>query len=383
MKFRFLSSGESHGKALNAIIDGVPANFDISIEAINAELARRQEGYGRGGRMKIEKDTVLINSGIRFGKTTGAPIALEVKNKDFANWEKAMSTETLTEEELANTDIKSITKLRPGHADFAGSIKYNQNDVRNILERSSARETAVRVAVGAVAKQILEKFDVKISSKVIAIGSIEAQDIDADAINDLNCPDKKAYELMKAEIDKAAENGVTLGGKIKIRIENLPVGIGSHVQWDRKLDGILAQALMSIQAVKAVEIGLGCDCAVFSGDKVHDEIFYENNSIIRKTNNAGGIEGGMTNGEPIEITISMKPIPTMRAPLQSIDLIDKSAQAAHFERSDTCAVPACGVVAEAMSAIVITQQFLEKFGGDSFEEILANFQNYKRMIAQR
>ncbi len=383
MKFRFLSSGESHGKALNAIIDGVPANFDISVEKINAELARRQEGYGRGGRMKIEKDSAIINAGIRFGKTTGAPIAIEVKNKDFSNWEKAMSIEPLPEDEITNIDLKNITKIRPGHADFAGAIKYNQNDIRNILERSSARETAVRVAVGAIAKQILEKFGIKISSKVISIGSVEAQNLNGNAVNDLNCPDENAYEFMKMEIDKAAESGVTLGGKIKICIENLPVGIGSHVQWDRKLDGILAQALMSIQAIKAVEIGLGCACAALTGDKVHDEIFYENNQIHRKTNNAGGIEGGMTNGEPVEITISMKPIPTMRAPLQSIDLIDKSAQAAHFERSDTCAVPACGVVAEAMSAIVILQQFLEKFGGDSFEEISANFQNYKTMISQR
>lgn len=382
MKFRFLSSGESHGKALNAIIDGVPANFEIDIEKINADLARRQQGYGRGGRMKIETDKVDINSGIRFGKTTGSPIALEVKNKDFENWQKAMSLYPLSDEEQQTVDIKSITKLRPGHADYCGAVKYNQNDVRNILERSSARETAIRVAVGSIAKQILNQFGITISSKVFSIGAVETQDISLPADNDLNCPND-VYELMKKEIDDAAEKGVTLGGQIKLYISNMPIGLGSHVQWDKKLDGILAQALMSIQAVKAVEIGLGKKCAYLSGDAVHDEIFFENGKIIRKTNNAGGIEGGMSNGEPIEISIAMKPIPTMKTPLKSIDLIDKSSQNAHFERSDTCAVSACGVVAEAMCAIVIVQQFLEKFGGDSFEEISANFENYQKNIALR
>lgn len=378
MKFRFLNAGESHGEKLTAIIEGVPANFDIDTEKINSELSRRQQGYGRGGRMQIETDKVKITSGVRFGKTIGSPIAIEIQNKDHEKWLEAMSVEQL--ENIDGADLKTITKLRPGHADYSGAIKYNQADVRNILERSSARETAVRVGVGAIAKQILEKFGITVTSKVISIGSAKAENHAGNAQNDLNCPDEKAYELMKKAIDEAAEKGVTLGGQIKIEITGVPVGLGSHVHWDRKLDGRLAQALMSIQAVKSVEIGLGKAASELSGEKVHDEIFYENDTFIRKTNNAGGIEGGISNGETITATIAMKPIPTMRSPLKSVDLMDKSQQDAHFERSDTCAVPACGVVAEAMSAIIILQEFLGKFGGDSFEEICANFENYKNLI---
>jgi len=380
MKFRFLSSGESHGKKLTAIIDGVPANFNIDIEKINEQLARRQQGYGRGARMKIETDKVEITSGIRFGKTIGSPITLEVQNKDHEKWLQSMSVTELTDDTI---EKKEFTKIRPGHADLSGALKYNQVDIRNILERSSARETAVKVAVGAIAKQILENFDINITSKVISIGNVVAQNIDENIVNDLNCPDENAYELMKQEIDAATKEGVTLGGQIKLEIKNVPVGLGSHTHWDRKLDGILAQALMSIQAVKSVEIGLGKECAFLAGNKVHDEIFYENEKFYRKTNNAGGIEGGMSNGETIVATIAMKPIPTMRSPLKSVDLSDKSSQDAHFERSDTCAVPACGVVAEAMCAIVILQQFLEKFGGDSLEEISTNFYNYKQMLNRR
>ena len=377
MKFRFLSAGESHGKKLTAIIDGVPANFDIDIEKINVELARRQQGYGRGARMKIETDKAEITSGIRFGKTIGSPIAIEIQNNDNEKWLEAMSVEPI--ENTENVDLKTITKLRPGHADYSGVMKYFQKDVRNILERSSARETAVKVAVGAIAKQILNKFDISITSKVVSIGSIIANNLNSPANNDLNCPDD-VYEAMKNEIDAAAERGVTLGGQIRIAISGAPVGLGSHIQWDKKLDGKLAQALMSIQAVKSVEIGLGKKAAELSGDKVHDEIFYEEGKFVRKTNNAGGIEGGISNGETIVATIAMKPIPTMRASLKSVDLIDKTQQDAHFERSDTCAVSACGVVAEAMAAIIILQEFLEKFGGDSFEEISANYQNYMSLI---
>ena len=380
MKFRFLSAGESHGQKLSAIVDNVPAGFDINIEKINEELSRRQIGYGRGARMQIEKDTAQITAGVRFGKTIGSPIAIEIQNKDHEKWLDAMSI--LPIENNAEIDTKSITKLRPGHADYAGAIKYNQQDVRNILERSSARETAVRVAVGAIAKQILQVFGIKIESSVISIGSVTAENKSGSAFNDLNCPDENAYELMKKEIDNAAQKGVTLGGQIKIEISGVPVGLGSHAHWDRRLDGLLAQALMSVQAVKSVEVGLGKTAATLSGDMVHDEIFYENERIIRKTNNAGGIEGGMSNGEPVILTIAMKPIPTMRAPLKSIDLLDKTQQEAHFERSDTCAVPACGVVAEAMCAIVILQQFLEKFGGDSATEIEANYKNYLLLAEQ-
>ena len=352
MKFRFLCAGESHGKKLSAIIEGVPANFDIDISKINSELARRQQGYGRGARMKIETDK--------------------------ENWLEAMSIDPI--ENADNIDLKKITKLRPGHADYSGSQKYLQNDVRNILERSSARETAIRVAIGSIAKQILEVFDIKISGKVISIGSIYAENIYETAENDLNCPDIAAYELMKKEIDNASENGITLGGQVRIEIEGVPVGLGSHVHWDRRLDGRLAQALMSIQAVKSVEIGLGKKASELTGDKVHDEIFYENNEFCRKTNNAGGIEGGISNGETIIATIAMKPIPTMRSPLKSVDLLSKTQQEAHFERSDTCAIPACGVVAEAVCATIILQEFLEKFGGDCFEEISANYNNYKNLI---
>ena len=378
MKFRFLCAGESHGKKLSAIIEGVPANFDIDISKINSELARRQQGYGRGARMKIETDKAEITSGIRLGKTIGSPIGIEIQNKDNENWLEAMSIDPI--ENADNVDLKKITKLRPGHADYSGSQKYLQNDVRNILERSSARETAIRVAIGSIAKQILEVFDIKISGKVISIGSIYAENIYETAENDLNCPDIAAYELMKKEIDNAFENGITLGGQVRIEIEGVPVGLGSHVHWDRRLDGRLAQALMSIQAVKSVEIGLGKKASELTGDKVHDEIFYENNEFFRKTNNAGGIEGGISNGETIIATIAMKPIPTMRSPLKSVDLLSKTQQEAHFERSDTCAVPACGVVAEAMCATIILQEFLEKFGGDCFEEISANYNNYKNLI---
>jgi len=383
MKFRFLSSGESHGKKLTAIIDGVPANFEIDKEKINAQLARRQQGYGRGARMKIETDTVEISSGIRFGKTIGSPIIFEIFNKDNEKWLTSMSIEPLPSDIEKDVDKKEISKLRPGHADFAGAMKYNQTDVRNILERSSARETAIKVAVGALAMQILEKFGIEIRSRVLSIGTVMAEKFDLDILNDLNCPNEIAYEKMKQEIDNASEKGVTLGGLIRIEINNLPVGLGSHVHWDKKLDGLLAQALMSIQAVKSVEIGLGKESAFLSGEKVHDEIFFKNGNFIRKTNNAGGIEGGMSNGEPIILTIAMKPIPTMRSPLKSVDINNKTEQDAHFERSDTCAVPACGVVAEAMCAIIILQEFLEKFGGDSYEEISANYQNYKKMLSER
>jgi len=383
MKYNFLSAGESHGKKLTAIIENIPANFDIDIDFINSELCRRQQGYGRGGRMKIENDRVEITSGVRFGKTTGAPIALEISNKDFEKWDKSMSITALSENDLLNTDLKTIKTIRPGHADLAGAIKYNQNDIRNILEHSSARETAIKVAVGAIAKQFLSNFSISVESKVISIGSVFANDFNGDKSNDLNCPDSDAYLKMKEEIDRAANDGVSLGGQIRLEINNLPIGLGSYANWDKKLDGLLAQALMSIQAVKSVEIGLGKQCSALAGDKVHDEIFYENGKIIRKTNNAGGIEGGMSNGEQVVITIGMKPIPTMKAALNSINIDDKTSQQAHFERCDTCAVPSCGVVAESMCAIIILQQFFEKFAGDSFEEILANYNNYLSMVNKR
>lgn len=383
MKYRFLTAGESHGKKLTAIIENIPANFPIDIDFINNELARRQSGYGRGARMKIEKDRAEITSGIRFGKTIGSPISLEISNKDFEKWTKIMSVNPLSDEELSETELREIKNVRPGHADFAGAMKFNQVDVRNILEHSSARETASKVAVGAIAKQMLAKFNINVTSKVIAIGSIIADDINGDFNNDLNCPNDEIYNKMKAEIDLASEKGVSLGGLIRLEINNLPVGLGSYANWDKKLDGLLAQALMSIQAVKSVEIGLGKKVAFLTGDKVHDEVFFEEGKVVRKTNNAGGIEGGMSNGEQVVITIAMKPIPTMKTTLNSINIEDKTAHQAHFERCDTCAVPACGVVAESMCAIIILQQFLEKFAGDSLEEITSNYNNYLEMISKR
>ena len=346
-KFRFLTAGESHGKCLTAIIEGIPAGFEISEDFINSELKRRQGGYGRGGRMKIESDTVEITSGVRFGKTLGSPVTLVVKNRDFENCQKIMSKNPKD-----NTEEKSFTKYRPGHADFAGSVKYNQTDLRNILERSSARKTAIEVAVGAVAKQMLMQFGVECSSKIIQIGN------------------GKTEEEFRTEIDKAKEAGDTLGGKFVVNYAGLPVGLGSYVHWDRMLDGKIAQAVMSIPAVKAVAIGNHHAYKMF-GSEFHDQMYAENGKIIRKTNNAGGIEGGMTNGEPVVVTAVMKPIPTLRKPLNTVDAKNMEQTEAHFERSDTCAVEACSVVAENRIACILVDEMLMKYGGDNFEEIIS------------
>lgn len=351
--FRFLTSGESHGICLTGIIDGIPAGFSIDENYINQELKRRQSGYGRGERMSIEIDQVVIKSGVRYGKTTGAPICLEIKNKDFENWQKVLSTKKLDEVDLE----KAFTKPRPGHADFAGAIKYNLKDLRDILERSSARKTAMDVAIGAIAKQILKEFDITCSSKIISIGG-----------------EKDEYKI-KEKIDKTKEEGDTLGGNFEISFQNLPIGLGSHVQWDRKIDGLIAQAVISIPAVKAVEIGLGVKSGDVSGSKMHDELFIENDRYYRKTNNAGGIEGGMTNGEEIIVKATMKPIPTLKKSLSTIDFKDNSQTEAHFERSDVCAVFACSVVAEAMIACVLLDCFLDKFGKDNLLEIQKNYSN--------
>ncbi|MDR1167984.1 MAG: chorismate synthase [Heliobacteriaceae bacterium] len=341
-KFRFLTAGESHGRCLTAIIEGMPAGVAIDPEFINAELARRQQGYGRGSRMKIETDIVEIASGVRFGKTLGSPITLVIKNNDFENWEKIMSIDPKD-----FTDEKSFTAYRPGHADYAGSVKYGHVDLRNVLERSSARKTAIETAVGAVAKLFLKEFGIEGKSNILQIGNLT--------------------ENFQAEIDRAKEAGDTLGGKFEVIYENLPAGLGSYVHWDRALDGKLARALMSIPAVKAVEIGenpLGTD-----GSRYHDEMYSENGKIIRKTNHAGGIEGGMTNGEPLVIRAVMKPIPTMKTPLKTVDSADLTETSAHFERSDVCAAEACAVVAEARIACVLADEILLKFGGDNPEEI--------------
>ena len=383
-RFRFLTSGESHGKCLNAIIEGVPAGFRIKASVINEDLARRQAGYGRGGRMKIEHDTVEIKSGVRFGKSTGAPICLEIKNKDFENWQEVMNVEHQdypTQETLKKIEAKAFTKLRPGHADYAGSVKYNFTDLRDVLERSSARKTAIEVAVGSVAKQILKEFGIMGFSHVVQIGNVKLDFYpktytlikEKAEKSDVRCADDLTADRMRNAIDEAAQAGDTLGGKFEVVFGNLPVGLGSYVHWDRALDGRLAQAVMSIPAVKAVEIGAGVEAASLKGSQMHDEVFVKNKTIYRQTNNAGGLEGGMTNGEALVIRGTMKPIPTMRKALATVDIKDMSPASAHFERSDTCAVPACAVVAEARVAIILVDELLSKIGGDNFVEMKAHY----------
>ncbi|MEW8998011.1 MAG: chorismate synthase [Thermoanaerobacter sp.] len=346
---RYITAGESHGEALIAVIEGLPSNLLIDEEFINKELKRRQGGYGRGGRMAIEEDKVHVLSGIRNGKTIGSPLTLEIINKDYENWK--------------NKKTPEVTRPRPGHADLAGAIKYNQRDLRNILERSSARETAARVAVGSVAKLLLKELDIYVKSKVLEIGGV------------------KAEEKWRRTIDEAKSKGDTLGGIIEIVIEGVPVGLGSHVQWDRKLDALLAYHVMSVQAIKAVEIGLGFEAARKPGSLVHDEIYYdEERGFYRKTNNAGGIEGGISNGSPIVIKAAMKPIPTLLKPLTSIDINTKEEVKAAYERSDVTAVEAAACVLEAVCAWVIADECLKKFGGDSIEELKKNYDAYLEYV---
>ncbi len=385
--FRYLTAGESHGPQLTAIVEGVPAGLKISEEVINADLARRQCGYGRGGRMLIEKDTVEILSGVRWGETIGSPITLCVKNRDWVNWSEKMSPD-----ERHRDDKIRVTRSRPGHADLPGAMKYNQRDVRNILERSRARETAVRVAVGAVAKAFLARFGIFVCGFMTELGGIKAERPNLPlallkemaAKSELFTWDAAAEAEMKALIDRMKEAGDTLGGVIEVIVSGAPVGLGSHVQWDRKLDARLAMAVMSIQAIKGVEVGVGFEAARTPGSKVHDEIYYDSSRILhgevtgfyRKTNNAGGIEGGISNGEEIIIRAAMKPIPTLYKPLRSVDIDTKEPFEAAVERSDVCAVPAASVVTEAVVAIEIANLFLEKFGGDSVEEIWRNYESY-------
>nr|WP_226984184.1 chorismate synthase [Halothermothrix orenii] len=396
MVLSFKTAGESHGKGLMVIIDGMPAGVKVDIDLINKKLGRRQGGYGRGGRMKIEKDKVEVLSGIRCGETIGSPVGLLIYNRDWENWKKVMSPVTrpgVGNEEISikkDGKIKKIkrvvTRPRPGHADLAGALKYNQSDIRNILERASARETAARTAAGAVAQALLKYFDIDIISHVIQIGEVKSSspEVDFDTLKErilkspLNCYDKKKEQEMINHIDKIKEAGDSLGGVIEIRTTPLPVGLGSHVQWDRRLDGRLAQALISIPAIKGVEIGTAFDNAGSYGSRVHDEIFYsKEKGFYRKTNRAGGLEGGITNGEPLIIRLAMKPIPTLYSPLQSVDIVTKKPFTASVERSDVTAVPAAGVVAEAMVSFILAQAILEKFGGDHIDEI---FDNYKRFL---
>jgi chorismate synthase len=372
---RYLTAGESHGKGLTTIVEGMPSNVFISLEEINKDMKRRQMGYGRGGRMKIETDEVEVISGIRSGLTLGSPITLYIKNLDYENWEQYMDPQT------ADVQTKKVTKPRPGHADLSGSIKYKFDDVRNVLERSSARETASRVAAGSIAKQFLKNFNINVYSHVISIGTISVtrrgylvEDLRKADDSDVRCIEKEVSKLMCEEIDAAKLEGDSLGGAFEVVITGVPVGLGSYVQWDRKVDAKLAYALMSIQAIKGVEFGLGFESAELRGSMVHDEIFYKDNEYVRETNRAGGVEGGMTNGSDIVIRCAMKPIPTLYKPLKSVDMSTKKQFEATVERSDCCAVPAASVVAEAVAALVLAGEILLKYGGDSMEELIERWQ---------
>ncbi|HEX2950891.1 MAG TPA: chorismate synthase [Armatimonadota bacterium] len=378
---RFLTAGESHGPALTTIIDGMPAGVPISETAINTQLARRKVGYGRGGRMKIESDTARILSGVRFGRSLGSPIAVLIENRDWANW-----TERMRQFEEPEHPIPAITTPRPGHADLPGMIKYDTDDLRDILERASARETAARVAAGAVARCMLDELGVHVFSHVLSIGPVVAQpdiedlaQLEARAEqSDVRCADDAAAEKMREAIRSAAQQGDTLGGVVQIIATGLPVGLGSHVQWDRRLDGILAGALMSIPAIKGVEFGLGFEAARLPGSQVHDPMYPSENGIVRKTNHAGGLEGGITNGEPLVMQVAMKPIPTLTRSLPSVDVTTGGAVSAHAERSDVCAVPAAGVVAEAMAVFVLSSAILGEICGDSFAEICVRYAGRKQ-----
>ena len=427
---RYITAGESHGKALIGILEGIPLGLAISATDIDRDLKRRQGGHGRGGRMKIESDHAEILSGVRWGKTIGSPITLLIENKDWANWQEVMSSENPPIPPFSKGGKGGfVTRPRPGHADLAGAIKYDSHDIRNILERSSARETAMRVALGAMAKKFLSEFNIKVGSYVIQIGKISSQQsavstpsltlpprgggkgwggasrltphdllsiFEKAEKSPVRCPDEVASKKMVKLIDKAVKEGNSLGGIFEVFVIGIPVGIGSHIQWDKRLDGRLAQALISIQAIKGVEVGLGFEISRRFGSEVMDEIFYTPSpspsplegegrvggppGFYRKTNYAGGIEGGITNGMPIILKAAMKPIPTQRKPLRSIDIITKRPVEAAYERSDICAVPAASVIGEAMIALTIADAFLEKFGGDSIAEVKRNYNSYIEYI---
>jgi len=383
-QFNFITAGESHGKGLVAIIEGLPAGLPIDVSTINHELWRRQQGYGRGGRMKIESDEVEILSGVRHGKTLGSPISLLIRNRDFENWQVVMAVEP---REFADEKrARRLTRPRPGHTDLAGGLKYDTHDLRDILERASARETTARVAVGAFAKRFLKEIGIEIASHTAMIGGVPDRPIHASwdqiaAVRDdtsLRCVDKEVEQRMIALIDSTKEAKDTLGGIFEVVARGVVPGLGSHTQGNRKIDGRLAQAIMSIPAVKAVEIGAGVEVSRSTGSQVHDEIGYDPaaRSFTRPTNCAGGIEGGITNGEEVRISGHLKPISTLRQPLASVDVVTKEESAAAFERSDIVAVPAAGVIGEAMVAIVLADAAREKFGGDSVAEMKRNFEGY-------
>jgi chorismate synthase len=387
--FRFTTAGESHGPALVAIVEGLPAGLPVSIHAINRDLARRQQGYGRGGRMKIEQDTVQILSGVRHGKTLGSPVALMIENRDWKNWTDIMSAEAV---EVPQARAKTVTRPRPGHADLSGGQKFDTRDLRDILERASARETAARVACGALAKQLLSALGIEIRSHVVQLGGIPAAPLELSweqisAIPEdspLRCGNAESESQMVVLIDEKKRAGDTLGGVFEVVAKGILPGLGSHTSWHEKLDGRLAQAVMSIQAVKGVAIGAGVEGANLPGSQVHDEIAFdeEQQAFSRLTNRAGGLEGGITNGEELRVRGFLKPISTLRKALRSVDINTKKEQLAAFERSDVTAVPAAGVIGESMVAIVLAQAAREKFGGDSLDEMLRNFEGFRAQLSR-
>jgi chorismate synthase len=391
----FHTAGESHGPALIALVEGVPAGLPLLAAQVDHELARRQQGYGRGRRMVIETDRVEFLSGVRAGETLGSPVAMMIRNKDWANWEAIMDPAPRPEDDAPEGRKRQVTRVRPGHADLTGVLKFDREDARDILERASARETTARVAAGAVARTLLAELGVRIGSHLVHLGGVDAKptalpaDINtaADA-SPLRCLDADAEREMVARIDAAKAEGNTLGGICEVVVTGLPVGLGAHVSWDRKLDGRLAAAICSIPAVKGVEMGMGFEAARRTGAEVHDEIDPAPNSprtgnVRRRTNRAGGLEGGMTTGEPLVLRVAMKPISTLMRPLQTVDVRTGQPAAAAAERSDVTAVPAMGVIAEAMAALVLADAALEKFGGDSVAEFRRNHDAYLARVAER
>jgi len=383
---RYLNAGESHGRLLLAIVEGMPAGLPLTKELINHDLQRRQQGYGRGGRMKIEQDQIEIVAGVRSGLTLGSPIGLQINNRDWKNWQEIMAVEPGE----AST-ARAVTKPRPGHADLVGAIKYGHTDMRNVLEKASARETAIRVAVGAVAKALLNQFGIKIISHVKEIGGIQAdtrhmnfESLEAASEqSEVRCADSAAGDKMVQKIEEAKRKGDTLGGVFEVIVTGIPPGLGSYSQWDRRLNARLAFALMSIQAMKGVEIGMGFEAARRFGSEVHDEIFYDKGKrfFYRKTNNSGGIEGGISNGQPIVMRVAMKPISTLYSPLKSVDFLTKEPFEASVERSDICTVPAAAVIGEAVVAFELASALTEKFGGDSLREMKRNYESYLEYVA--
>ena len=381
---RYLNGGESHGKCLLAILEGVPSGLPLTPDMVNHDLARRQKGYGRGGRMRVEEDRVEFSCGVRHGRTLGNPIGLMIPNKDWENWKEVMAVEP-----SSVPPAKVVTRPRPGHADLVGAIKYGHRDIRNVIEKASARETAIRVAVGGVAKAVLAQFGMRVVSYTTEIGGIVARKpddpfeaYDRAETSEVRCPEKEAGARMVEQIRTAKHRGDTLGGVFEVVVTNPPIGLGSYAQWDRRLGARLAMAAMSIQAMKGVEIGMGFEAARRFGSEVHDDIYYEPGGagFFRKTNNAGGLEGGITNGQPIVLRVAMKPISTLYNPKKSVDIETKEAFDATVERSDICTVPAAGVVGEAVIAFEMANAMMEKFGGDSLEEMKRNYDAYQASV---